>query len=330
MVSSRLFASVKRFGIKGAGLFALAILVVLTASFSFPNYYSAHAAGWLEKIFGDFKTHHRSKARSFGSRASQQEFRQKQRYRKSRGRKAYGIGKIGAGSFGARNKKYLSSRIAKVGKTYRTMCVRTCDGYFFPVSFSTGKRNFKKDAKTCKSSCGAPTRLYYYPNPGSELEDMVSYRGKKKYKKLKNAFRFKKEFIADCRCKPEPWSQASKQRHLQYARTETKRLKQVAAVKKRYRSKKRYAKRRLKRKRNARKYTLLKAKNRSRYIRRVGSRKASNRRTVRPKRRIRRVRTVRRVRRVRVVRRIRTVRGVRTVRRVRIIRRVRRTRNWSF
>ena len=112
------------------------------------------------------------------------------------------------------------------------MCVRTCDGYYFPVSFATGKGRLRKDARSCKASCGAPARLYYYPNPGGEPEDMVSYRGEKKYKKLKNAFLFRKEFVADCRCKAEPWTQSSKKRHLQYAVVETKASEKTGLVEK--------------------------------------------------------------------------------------------------
>src|SRR5712671_3347165 len=35
--------------------------------------------------------------------------------------------------------------------TYRTVCVRTCDGAYFPVSFATVPARFPDDEKTCKS-----------------------------------------------------------------------------------------------------------------------------------------------------------------------------------
>ena len=46
---------------------------------------------------------------------------------------------------------------------YRTMCVRLCDGYYFPVSAATTKGRFQRDEQTCRSQCQAPTKLYYYP-----------------------------------------------------------------------------------------------------------------------------------------------------------------------
>ena len=47
--------------------------------------------------------------------------------------------------------------------TYRTICVRLCDGFYFPVSFSTLPSHFPRDADVCATSkCVAPTELYYY------------------------------------------------------------------------------------------------------------------------------------------------------------------------
>ena len=40
--------------------------------------------------------------------------------------------------------------------TYRTICVRLCDGYFFPVSFSTLPNHFPRDADICQQKCAAP------------------------------------------------------------------------------------------------------------------------------------------------------------------------------
>src|SRR5882757_6967165 len=39
--------------------------------------------------------------------------------------------------------------------TFRTVCVRTCDGAYFPVSFSTYQARFQDDEKTCKALCPA-------------------------------------------------------------------------------------------------------------------------------------------------------------------------------
>ena len=63
------------------------------------------------------------------------------------------------------------------------MCVRLCDGYDFPISFSATRDRLARDAKTCESSCGGQARLFIYRNPGADVEDMVDLRGQP-YRKL--------------------------------------------------------------------------------------------------------------------------------------------------
>jgi len=84
--------------------------------------------------------------------------------------------------------------------TYRTLCVRLCDGYYFPVSFSTLPNHFQRDAQLCQSQCAAPAELFYHQNPGGAVEQMVSVNGQP-YTSLKSAFRYRKEFIQGCSCK---------------------------------------------------------------------------------------------------------------------------------
>ena len=106
--------------------------------------------------------------------------------------------------------------------TYRTMCVRLCDGYYFPVSFSATRDRFARDAKTCESSCGEQARLFVYRNPGAEIEDMVDLRGQP-YRQLSTAFLYRKEYVAACRCNSNPWDTEARERHRVYALTAAKR-----------------------------------------------------------------------------------------------------------
>ncbi len=89
--------------------------------------------------------------------------------------------------------------------SYRTMCVRMCDGFYFPISFSTLGSHFSEDELKCKSQCAAPAELYVYKNPGEEVEQMVSITGEP-YNNLKNAWRNRKQYIKGCSCKPEEYS----------------------------------------------------------------------------------------------------------------------------
>ena len=85
--------------------------------------------------------------------------------------------------------------------TYRTLCVRLCDGYYFPVSFSTLPNHFQRDADLCQSQCAAPAELYYHQNPGGAVEQMVSATSQQPYTSLKSAWRYRKEFVQGCSCK---------------------------------------------------------------------------------------------------------------------------------
>jgi hypothetical protein len=85
--------------------------------------------------------------------------------------------------------------------TYRTLCVRLCDGYYFPVSFSTLPNHFGRDAEQCQAQCAAPAELYYHQNPGGAVEQMVSAATQQPYTNLKSAWRYRKEFVQGCSCK---------------------------------------------------------------------------------------------------------------------------------
>jgi hypothetical protein len=93
--------------------------------------------------------------------------------------------------------------------TYRTVCVRSCDGYYFPISYSTVPARFAADALTCQRLCpGSQVTLYAYQNPGQEIEQAVSVDGAP-YTALPNAFRYRKERVSGCFCRPpgQTWAQ---------------------------------------------------------------------------------------------------------------------------
>src|SRR3954468_18919301 len=78
--------------------------------------------------------------------------------------------------------------------TFRTVCVRSCDGGYFPVSFATVPARFPDDEKTCKALCpAAEATLFTYRNPGEDMNQAVSVNGQP-YSALPNAFRFRNEF----------------------------------------------------------------------------------------------------------------------------------------
>jgi hypothetical protein len=95
---------------------------------------------------------------------------------------------------------------------YRTICVRTCDGYYFPVSFSAPSSRFADDERTCQRMCpAAQVALYTYHNPGEEVAQAVSLDGRP-YTDLPTAFRYRQEFNPACSCRKsgQSWADAMK------------------------------------------------------------------------------------------------------------------------
>jgi hypothetical protein len=111
--------------------------------------------------------------------------------------------------------------------SYRTVCVRLCDGFFYPINDASRPDNFLAEDKACRSSCSAPARLFYQPLPGEDAQAMVALTGEL-YADLPNAFRYRSEYVDACACKPKPWSAEAKaeyqQRAVLAARTEAERI----------------------------------------------------------------------------------------------------------
>ncbi|MBI1619575.1 DUF2865 domain-containing protein [Aquamicrobium sp. cd-1] len=86
----------------------------------------------------------------------------------------------------------------------RTMCVRTCDGYFFPISWSVSARAFDRDTFLCANMCpGVEVELYYHRVPHEESDRMVSAATGLPYTQMPFAFRYKRpqlETRAECSC----------------------------------------------------------------------------------------------------------------------------------
>ncbi|MCA1457967.1 DUF2865 domain-containing protein [Bradyrhizobium sp. BRP22] len=102
--------------------------------------------------------------------------------------------------------------LAPQSGTYRTVCVRSCDGAYFPISFATVQGRFADDEKTCKAQCpAAEATLFAYRNPGEDINQAVSISGQP-YTSLPNAFKFRTEFNPSCSCKPagQTWAEALK------------------------------------------------------------------------------------------------------------------------
>lgn len=102
---------------------------------------------------------------------------------------------------------------APTSDTYETMCVRTCDGYYFPISYSTVPGRFADDDRTCHQLCpAADVALYSHRTSGEDMSQAVSINGQP-YAQLPTAFAYRKQISSSCSCRSagQTWAQALKQ-----------------------------------------------------------------------------------------------------------------------
>jgi hypothetical protein len=73
-----------------------------------------------------------------------------------------------------------------------TVCVRTCDGGFFPLSSNATSQDFARDADTCSKMCpGIDTELFYHDVSSTETSQMISATTGAPYSAMPNAFAYK-------------------------------------------------------------------------------------------------------------------------------------------
>jgi hypothetical protein len=94
--------------------------------------------------------------------------------------------------------------------SFRTVCVRTCDGFYFPISYGTSSARFAQDEKTCQRLCPASeVMLFSYRTTGEDITQATSIGGQP-YTALPNALKYRTEFNPTCSCKRpgQSWADA--------------------------------------------------------------------------------------------------------------------------
>lgn len=81
------------------------------------------------------------------------------------------------------------------------ICVRTCDGGYFPVSYSARRSNLEQLDSLCKALCPNADAALYTKSPWKNVGDAVSIDGQS-YGDHPNALKFQKTYDAACGCKP--------------------------------------------------------------------------------------------------------------------------------
>jgi hypothetical protein len=92
----------------------------------------------------------------------------------------------------------------------RAVCVRSCDGFFFPMNNLPNGREGADDM--CQALCpGTEARAYFMPGGDGVIEQAVSSGGSA-YTSLANASRYQKAFDSSCSCRKQgqSWYEALK------------------------------------------------------------------------------------------------------------------------
>ena len=90
---------------------------------------------------------------------------------------------------------------ASTANGFRTICVRTCDGYFFPISQFGSNSRIAADAELCHASCpGSEVSLYVQPID-KEVDSAVSADSGQLYTALPKAFHHRTAVDPTCACR---------------------------------------------------------------------------------------------------------------------------------
>ncbi|AZO01730.1 MULTISPECIES: DUF2865 domain-containing protein [unclassified Mesorhizobium] len=82
--------------------------------------------------------------------------------------------------------------LPRLGGEFRTMCVRTCDGYFYPMSNAASVGDFERDQKNCESSCpGTEMQVFYSRGMDDDSGSMTSSVTGQPYSSLPTAYLYK-------------------------------------------------------------------------------------------------------------------------------------------
>jgi hypothetical protein len=108
---------------------------------------------------------------------------------------------------GPREPEYQSPiyRSINPNARYRTVCVRLCDGFYYPIHYSIYGSQVQQDADKCQQNCAAPAELYVYRNPGQEIQQAISLSGSP-YMDLPVALKYRKEYVKGCSCKQSEYN----------------------------------------------------------------------------------------------------------------------------
>jgi hypothetical protein len=92
----------------------------------------------------------------------------------------------------------------------QALCVRSCDGGFFPLSVPARQSSPDELTNLCQALCPNAEVSVYTRSPYLDITSAVSLDGETPYSEAPNALKFRKTFDPACTCKPpgQSWAEA--------------------------------------------------------------------------------------------------------------------------
>jgi hypothetical protein len=92
----------------------------------------------------------------------------------------------------------------------QAVCVRDCDGGFFPLDLSAWQSDPDQLTGLCQALCPNTAVSVYTRSPNQDIDTAVSLNGETPYSDLPNALKFESTFDPACTCKPagQSWAEA--------------------------------------------------------------------------------------------------------------------------
>lgn len=130
----------------------------------------------------------------------------------AKGQAKSGLTPFGGATDGLQSSEMPDDPMARLGAStangFRTICVRSCDGYFFPISQFGSNGRIATDSELCHASCpGSEVSLYVQPSD-KDVDSAVAADTGQPYTALPKAFHHRSAYDSTCTCRAagQSWS----------------------------------------------------------------------------------------------------------------------------
>lgn len=195
---SRFASKDARFRLAVASGFVAASVAVVTIAADRPGF--AQSVMWgASSVFGDQSFFQQSAAPALApTQTSGRPFARRRTARRGGGETLHAVRAV------RYIPRHARERQAPMDLARKSICVRLCDGFAFPVGVYHGEQDRASHEATCQSECpGAETALYLVPAGSDALGDAVRVGSGRDYSQLPEAFHYTTVLSDSCSCHPK-------------------------------------------------------------------------------------------------------------------------------